>query len=131
MLKDEKLEVVRTLEPPQGWDTSRNGVSTTPALVLCSQWRLQTAHDRERGMHLHSMCTELCCEVLAWGVLTRPAIPGCSLHPLPHTCLCHLPFQDFDHTALLARETVQDGHSVLVFCGTKAACETTAKRAAR
>ena len=39
--------------------------------------------------------------------------------------------QDFDHVALLARETVQAGHSVLVFCGTKAACEHTAKRAAR
>ncbi len=39
--------------------------------------------------------------------------------------------QDFDHAALLARETVQDRHSVLIFCGTKAACETTAKRAAR
>ncbi|KAL4428417.1 hypothetical protein ABPG75_002506 [Micractinium tetrahymenae] len=62
-LKNDKLEVVRQLELPQGWDTSRSG--------------------------------------------------------------------DFDHTALLARETVQDGHSVLIFCGTKAACETTAKRAAR
>lgn len=33
--------------------------------------------------------------------------------------------------ALLARETVDSGHSVLVFCGTKKACEHTAKRAAR
>lgn len=50
-----------------------------------------------------------------------------------HPCITALStlLQDFDHTALLARETVQDGHSVLIFCGTKAACETTAKRAAR
>jgi len=39
--------------------------------------------------------------------------------------------QDGDHCALLARETVQGGHSVLIFCGTKQGCEVTAKRAAR
>jgi replicative superfamily II helicase len=39
--------------------------------------------------------------------------------------------QDSDHVALLARETVEGGHSVLVFCGTKKACETMARRAAR
>ncbi|PRW44411.1 helicase and polymerase-containing TEBICHI isoform X1 [Chlorella sorokiniana] len=38
---------------------------------------------------------------------------------------------DSDHCALLARETVAGGHSVLVFCGTKQGCEVTAKRAAR
>lgn len=42
-----------------------------------------------------------------------------------------VPMQDGDHCALLARETVQGGHSVLIFCGTKLACEITAKRAAR
>ena len=60
-----------------------------------------------------------------------------------HNCCCacpckygvpqpsNVPLQDYDHVALLAQETVQEGHSVLVFCGTKAACEHTAKRAAR
>lgn len=47
----------------------------------------------------------------------------------PARCLIHP--QDADHTALLARETVQGGHSVLVFCGTKKECEITAKRCAR
>lgn len=42
-----------------------------------------------------------------------------------------VPMQDSDHCALLAHETVQGGHSVLIFCGTKQACEVTAKRAAR
>lgn len=46
-------------------------------------------------------------------------------------CACDPNVQDSDHCALLARETVQGGHSVLVFCGTKQGCEVTAKRAAR
>ncbi|EFN55218.1 hypothetical protein CHLNCDRAFT_52598 [Chlorella variabilis] len=62
-IKNEALEVVRTLEVPQGWDTSKTG--------------------------------------------------------------------DSDHVALLARETVEGGHSVLIFCGTKKACESMARRAAR
>lgn len=39
--------------------------------------------------------------------------------------------QDPDHTALLAKETVDDGHSVLIFCCSKNQCSATAKQVSR
>jgi hypothetical protein len=39
--------------------------------------------------------------------------------------------RDPDHVALMCQETVQDGHSVLVFCASKAGCEAAAKHVAR
>lgn len=40
-LKNESLEVVRQLELPQGWDTSRNGVSQFVFLLARSQQLLE------------------------------------------------------------------------------------------
>ncbi|GFR45961.1 hypothetical protein Agub_g7430, partial [Astrephomene gubernaculifera] len=39
--------------------------------------------------------------------------------------------RDADHVAWLTRETVQDGHSVLIFCASKAHCERVAEHIAR
>lgn len=98
------MQVVRSLEVPPGWDVSKNGVSPP------------------------SCCSPACRAGTMRGRPIAAADPPCPA-TLP---LCPRPRpQDSDHTALLCRETVQGGHSVLVFCGTKQLCEVTAKRAAR
>ena len=113
------MEVVRKLEVPPGWDTSKNGVSAV-GMRMIDEHSMLPQQVVDADLHaLHATATPRGSQML----------PMCPLLPLP-CCLCHS-LQDYDHVALLARETVQEGHSVLVFCGTKAACEHTAKRAAR
>lgn len=103
------------MEVPPGWDTSKNGVRECSLVAIWLVLGCQPPCQRASGP-LQPM-------LAAAARLQR-------VQSICH-CACDPNVQDSDHCALLARETVQGGHSVLVFCGTKQGCEVTAKRAAR
>ncbi|KAL4540938.1 hypothetical protein Ndes2526B_g05493 [Nannochloris sp. 'desiccata'] len=62
----------------------------------------------------------------AAGAAVAPAAPLVCVRQLPPATK-----DDPDHVAHLTRETVDDGHSVLIFCGFKKACLWEAKRLAK
>ncbi len=126
--------MVRELPVPQGWDTSKTGVSPAAVAALKAPLlRLLKAGNHSASASLSPTISQLSLVALSSDLITS-FLPMCCIHVSAlHPCLAivQLPTQDCDHVALLARETVEGGHSVLIFCGTKKACESTARRAAR
>lgn len=104
-VRDEHRNVVRTLEPPPDWDKVGGGSSTGRSNVMCGKGRGR------------------------WSTISIGTVQGQVFNQLSsRACLLQ---QDQDHVAWLTRETVQDGHSVLIFCCSKNQCQVTAKLVAR
>ena len=129
VLKDSRLQEVRRLDcaasnpllgrvggEPFGaglgrWTGAEAAASTAPAAAAAGP----VTPDLEA-----SRCAQRVCDHLAL-----------TIRPSSLACPCALCPQDGDHAPLLAKETVDAGHSVLVFCGTKRSCEEAARDMAK